>query len=76
MSGAGIHDGDYAVVRRQKTAENGEITAVLLGDEATVKRFFHEKEGIRLQPENEAFQPIITREAEILGKVVALFRRL
>ncbi len=76
MSGAGIHDGDFVIIRRQSTAENGEIVAVLLGDEATVKRFFWEKDTYRLQPENEAFEPTYTREAEILGKVVGLFRKL
>ncbi|MBS3943473.1 MAG: transcriptional repressor LexA [Dethiobacter sp.] len=76
MIGAGIQNGDYVVIRRQKTAHNGEIVAALLGDEATVKRFFLEGDYIRLQPENEAYQPIKTREAVILGKVVAIYRRL
>lgn len=76
MSGAGIADGDYVVVRRQQTVENGEIAAVLLGDEATVKRFFQEKDNFRLQPENSSFEPVFTREVEILGKVTAIFRRL
>ncbi len=76
MTGAGIYDGDYVIIRQQQTAENGEIVAALLGDEATIKRFFLEKEGIRLQPENPAYDPILTREVEILGKVVGLFRRL
>jgi len=76
MIGAGINDGDYVVIRQQNSAENGEIVAVLLGDEATVKRFYVEKDGYRLQPENDAFEPIITREIEILGRVVGLFRRV
>lgn len=76
MIGAGIQNGDYVIIRRQKTAHSGEIVAALLGDEATIKRFFLEGNYIRLQPENEAYQPILTREAEILGKVVAIYRRL
>ncbi len=76
MSGAGIQDGDYVIIRQQKTAENSEIVAALLGDEATVKRFFREKDGIRLQPENDNFEPILTHEVEILGKVVGIFRKL
>ncbi len=75
MSGAGIHDGDFVFVRRQKTVENGEIAALLLGDEATVKRFYREKDHFRLQPENDQFDPILTREVEVLGKVTGLFRR-
>jgi repressor LexA len=76
MSGAGILDGDYVVVRQQKVVENGEIAALLLGEEATVKRFYREQDGFRLQPENAAYKPIFTREAEILGKVSAIFRKL
>ncbi len=76
MLGAGINDGDYVVIRQQNSAENGEIVAVLLGDEATVKRFYIEKDGYRLQPENDAYEPIISREVEILGRVVGLFRRI
>ncbi len=76
MSGAGIHDGDFVIVRQQSSADNGEIVAVLLGEEATVKRFFKEKDFFRLQPENNAFEPILTENAEILGKVIGLFRKL
>ncbi|PZN10227.1 MAG: repressor LexA [Bacillota bacterium] len=76
MIGAGILDGDYAIVRRQDTAENGDIVVALIDDEATVKRFFREHDRIRLQPENPAMEPIYVREARILGKVVALLRRL
>lgn len=75
MIGAGIFDGDYVIVRQQQTAENGDIVAALLGDEATVKRFYRESGTIRLQPENENYEPIISREVQILGKVVGLFRR-
>lgn len=76
MSGAGILNGDFVIVRQQKTAENGEIAAVMLNDEATVKRFYREKESFRLQPENEEYKPIYTDNVEILGKVVGIFRRL
>lgn len=76
MIGAGILDGDLVIVRRQDYAEDGEIVVALIGDEATVKRFYHEPHGMRLQPENPALEPLITREAKILGKVIGLFRRL
>ena len=76
MKDAGILDGDHVVVDREKTARNGEIVVALVGDEATVKRFFKEKDHIRLQPENSAMKPIVTREAEILGRVVGVCRRL
>ncbi len=76
MIEAGIHDGDYLVVRQQPTANNGEIVAALLGDEATVKRFYRERDHIRLQPENRTMTPIVTRDVTILGKAIALLRRL
>ena len=76
MIEAGILDGDYLVIRQQATANNGEIVAALMGEEATVKRFYRERDHIRLQPENRTMQPILTREATILGRVVALIRRL
>ena len=75
MIDAGILDGDFIVVRQQSTANNGEIVAALLGDEATVKRFYRERDHIRLQPENRTMTPILTRDATVLGKVVALIRR-
>ncbi len=75
MSGAGIHNGDFVIVRRQETVENGEIAALLLGEEATVKRLFLEKDCFRLQPENDQFETILAREVEVLGKVTGLFRR-
>jgi len=79
MQGAGILNGDYVVVRQQPTAENGEIVVALVGDEATVKRFFKEDDRIRLQPENPAMEPLLfdkEQPVEILGKVVAVFRKL
>jgi len=76
MVGAGILDGDHVVVRKQETAENGDIVVALLEDEVTVKRFFKEKNNVRLQPENPDYEPIIARDVQILGKVTAVFRRL
>ena len=81
MVDAGILDGDYVVVRRQQDAQNGDVVAALVGsdeaaDEATVKRFFREPRGIRLQPENDALEPIYATHVEVLGKVIGVFRRL
>ena len=75
MIQAGIFDGDYLIVRRQDTAENGDIVVALIDDEATVKRYFLEKDRVRLQPENPDYEPIYTRNCKILGKVTNLFRR-
>lgn len=75
MIEAGIHEGDLVVVRQQPNANNGDIVVAMIGDEATVKRFFKEPSYIRLQPENQALEPIITRDVSILGKVVGLLRR-
>jgi len=74
MKDAGILPGDYVVVRPQDTAANGEIVVALVGEEATVKRFFRESDHIRLQPENAAMEPIRSREVRVLGRVVGLFR--
>jgi repressor LexA len=76
MIEAGIFDGDYVVVKEQPTANNGEIVVALIGDEATVKTFYREPDRIRLQPENSTMEPIYTRDATILGKVIALLRTL
>jgi repressor LexA len=76
MKDAGILDGDHVVVRPQDTARNGEIVVALVGEEATVKRFFKEKDHVRLQPENSALEPIRTREAHVLGRVVGVCRRV
>ena len=75
MKNAGILEGDQLIVRRQETAENGEIVVALIGEEATVKRYFHEADTIRLQPENDEYEPIYTRDCQILGKVIGLYRR-
>ena len=81
MIDAGILDGDYVVVHKQETARDGEIVVALAGedeaaDEATVKRFFRENGRIRLQPENEALQPLYPTHVQILGKVIGVFRRV
>ncbi len=76
MIGAGILDGDLVLVQQQRSAINGDIVVALLDDEeATVKRFYKEKDTIRLQPENEFMEPIMTKEVSILGKVIGLYRR-
>ena len=79
MVNAGILDGDLVVVRRQDTARDGEIVVALAGDdesadEATVKRFFRESGRIRLQPENDALEPIFAPHVDVLGKVIGVFR--
>jgi repressor LexA len=74
MKDAGILEGDFVVVRPAKEAKNGEIVVALLGDEATVKRYFRERDTIRLQPENKAHKPIRSRDVEVLGRVVGVFR--
>ena len=76
MKNAGILDGDLVVVRHQETASDGDIVVALVGEEATVKRFFREADHVRLQPENEAMDPIRSREVRILGKVVGLMRSM
>jgi len=76
MKNAGILDGDLVVVRPQETASDGEIVVALVEDEATVKRFFREGEHIRLQPENDAMQPILVQDVSVLGRVVGLMRSM
>lgn len=76
MMNAGILDGDLVVVKQQDTAKNGEIVVARIEDEATVKRFFKEEGHVRLQPENEAFEPIISDQVHILGRVVGVLRKL
>ena len=74
MINAGIMNGDVVIVHRTPAAENGDIVVALIGDEATVKRFFAEEGHIRLQPENEEYEPIIVKECTVLGKVISLVR--
>jgi repressor LexA len=76
MVNAGILDGDLVVVRPQESAEDGEIVVALVGEEATVKRFFREADHIRLQPENDAMEPIRATDVRILGRVVGLMRSM
>ncbi|HVD38285.1 MAG TPA: S24 family peptidase, partial [Solirubrobacterales bacterium] len=76
MKEAGIIEGDYVIVRPSDDAANGEIVVALIGEEATVKRIFREKDHIRLQPENAEMEPILTTEARVLGKVVGVFRKV
>jgi repressor LexA len=78
MRDAGILEGDHVIVRRQDTATDGEIVVALVGDdaEATVKRFFRERDHVRLQPENSALEPILTKDVTVLGRVVGVCRRV
>ncbi|WP_064093601.1 transcriptional repressor LexA [Rossellomorea aquimaris] len=77
MIEAGILDGDFVIVRQQQTANNGDIVVAMTEeDEATVKRFFKEKDFVRLQPENSTMSPIILRNVSILGKVVGVYRQV
>ncbi len=74
MINAGIFDGDRVIVERTPTAENGDIVVALIDDSATVKRFYKEDGYYRLQPENDAMDPIIVSDMNVLGKVIGLFR--
>ncbi len=76
MKEAGILEGDYVVVHPQDTANDGDVIVALLGEEATVKRFFREPDHIRLQPENDTMEPIRSKEVKVLGRVVGLLRRV
>ena len=76
MVQAGILNGDYLVVKQQNHAFNGDIVVAMVNGDATVKRFYKEKGHFRLQPENDAMQPIIVKEVDVLGKVVTVYRSL
>ncbi|MDX6696966.1 MAG: repressor LexA [Solirubrobacteraceae bacterium] len=76
MKDAGILEADYVVVQPQDTAQDGEIVVALVGEEATVKRFFREADHVRLQPENTSMEPIRSKEVRVLGRVVGLLRRV
>lgn len=76
MIEAGILEDDFVIVRQQRTAEQGDIVVALIGDDATVKRFYKEGGHIRLQPENSSMEPIIVKDVTILGKVVGLYRQV
>ena len=75
MIDAGILSGDIIIVRKQQTAENGEIVVAMIEDEATVKRIYYEKKRVRLQPENQYMEPIYADEVIVLGLVTALYRQ-
>ncbi len=74
MINVGINDNDLAIIERTQTAINGDIVVALIDDTATIKRFFKEKDYIRLQPENDSMDPIIIDDCKILGKLVGIFR--
>lgn len=76
MINAGIFNGDQIIVAQQDTAENGDIIVALMDDSATVKRFYREDDHVRLQPENDTMEPIITTDVQILGKVIGLVRMM
>ena len=76
MKNVGIIDGDLVVVRPQDTAADGEIVVALVGEEATVKRYYREADHVRLQPENDEMEPIRSREVRVLGRVVGLMRSM
>jgi len=75
MINAGIFDGDLVAIRQQPTASNGEIVAAMIEDEATVKRFYKDGRKVKLVAENEAYEPIITDQCQILGKVILSIRQ-
>lgn len=76
MIGAGILEGDYVIVKKQPSAEQGDIVVALIGDDATVKRFYKADDHVRLQPENPDMEPIIVKDVVIIGKVIGLFREM
>jgi repressor LexA len=76
MKNVGILEDDLVVVRPQDTAQDGDIVVALVGEEATVKRYFQESDHIRLQPENETMEPILSRDVTVLGRVVGLMRNI
>jgi len=76
MKDIGILEGDYVVVRPQEIADDGQIVVALVGEEATVKRFFREADHVRLQPENTSMEPIRSKDVRVLGRVVGLFRNV
>ena len=76
MVNAGIMDGDLVIVRQQTTASNSEIVVAMLDGEATVKRFYKEKDHIRLQPENDLYEPLRSPDISIIGKVIGVFRHI
>ncbi len=76
MTGAGIFDGDMVVIRKQKTAVDGEIIAALLENEATIKRYYFTPDGIKLVAENPKYSPIVSKDVKVLGKVAGVIRKI
>lgn len=77
MINVGIFDGDIVIVKKEKTANNGEIVVAMTDEnEVTLKRFYKEKDHIRLQPENDYLEPIILKNVTILGKAIGLYRKI
>ncbi len=76
MIEAGILEGDYVIVKQQKNADEGDIVVALIGEEATVKRFYKANDHVKLQPENSSMKPIIVKDVMIMGKVIGLFREI
>lgn len=75
MIEAGILDGDFSIIEKSNSASNGEIVVALIDNEATLKRFFKEKDHIRLQPENKNMSPIIVPECQVIGTLVGIYRQ-
>jgi repressor LexA len=76
MEGEGIFDGDTVIVKQQKTAADGDIVAALLGTDATVKKFFMTPEGVKLMPANPKYAAIVSKEIQVLGRVIGVLRKL
>ena len=74
MIKAGINDGDFAIIEKVQTANNGDIVVALIENDATIKTFYKEKDSIRLQPENDTLDPIFVKDCTILGRLVGIFR--
>lgn len=74
MINAGILSDDYVIIQQQPNADNGDIVCALIDDSSTIKTFYKEKDHYRLQPENDSMDPIITKQCDILGKVIGLVR--
>lgn len=76
MINAGILDGDFVIIEKRDFARNGDKVLALIGDESTIKTYYKEKDGFRLQPENDFMEPIYTKELKILGIIVGLYRKM
>ncbi len=76
MINAGILDGDYVIIEKSNYAKNGDKVLALIDDESTIKTFYKEKSGYRLQPENDFMEPIYVKDLKILGKIVGLYRKM